>query len=159
MAKAKIISLEQTENGGLFTICYENKSENEFEEFVNRFKSDATYKEDLHVILNAIQRMLTASGFLERRFRPEGKMKDCVCAIPVTTNKLRLYCLRLSDCVLIVGNGGRKQTRTYEENEELNGYVIELQKLDALIKAEIKRGNITINGTAIEGITDKNFDL
>ena len=104
-------------------------------------------------------KMLDASGFLERRFRPEGKMKDHVCALPVTTNKLRLYCLRLSDCILIVGNGGRKQTKTYEEDEVLNGYIIELQKLDALLKEGIKNGTITIQGTALEGINDKIFDL
>lgn len=157
--QAKIISLEQTENGGLFTISYEDKNESEFEEFIDKFKNDATCKEDLHVILNAIQKMLDASGFLERRFRPEGKMKDHVCALPVTTNKLRLYCLRLSDCILIVGNGGRKQTKTYEEDEVLNGYIIELQKLDALLKEGIKNGTITIQGTALEGINDKIFDL
>ena len=159
MDNAKIISLEQTENGGLFTICYESKDESEFENFINRFKDDATCKEDLHVILTAIQRMLDVSGFIERRFRPEGKMKDCVCAIPVTTSKLRLYCLRISDSILIVGNGGRKQTKTYEESDELNGYVIKLQKLDALIKAELKQGSLTINGTMLDGINDKTFKL
>ena len=159
MDNAKIISLEQTENGGLFTICYESKDESEFENFINRFKDDATCKEDLHVILTAIQRMLDVSGFIVRRFRPVGKMKDCVCAIPVTTSKLRLYCLRISDSILIVGNGGRKQTKTYEESDELNGYVIKLQKLDALIKAELKQGSLTINGTMLDGINDKTFKL
>ena len=38
--------------------------------------------------------------------------------ITVTSNKLRLYCLRLSDGVLIVGNGGQKKTRTYDERYE-----------------------------------------
>jgi len=45
----------------------------------------------------------------------------------------------LSDSVLIVGNGGVKTTRTHEEDDTLNGYVISLQKLDALLKADIKR--------------------
>jgi hypothetical protein len=36
----------------------------------------------------------------------------------------------MSDQVLIVGNGGVKNTKTYEENEELSGYVMDLQKFD-----------------------------
>ncbi len=59
--------------------------------------------------------------------------------LPVVSGKLRLYCLRLSDSVLIAGGGGRKSTKTYNEDSNLNGYVISLQKLDELIKVEVKR--------------------
>ena len=114
MTKAKIISVDQTEKAGLFTICFENYSESEFEKFILKFKDDAYLQRDLQIILSALQRMLRTSGFLERYFRPEGKMKDNVCALPVTSGKLRLYCLRLSDSVMIVGNGGQKNTKTYQ---------------------------------------------
>lgn len=110
-------------------------------------------------ILSALRRMLETSGFLERYFRPEGKVKDQVCALPIEYGKLRLYCLRMSDCVLIVGNGGKKTTRTYNESEELSGYVISLQKLDELIKVAVKNGDITIVEKTITGIETKEFDL
>ena len=35
-------------------------------------------------------------------------------------------------------------TRTHEEDNTLNGYVISLQKLDALLKADIKKGLVRI---------------
>lgn len=159
MGKAKILSVEQTEKAGLFTICFESDNISEFEKFISNFKDDAYCQRDLQIILSAIQRMLVTSGFLERYFRPEGKMKDNVCALPIAGGKLRLYCLRLSDSVLIVGNGGHKTTKTYEESEELNGYVISLQKLDALIKTGVKNGEITIEERSIEGINDKFFEL
>lgn len=159
MGKVKILSVEQTEKAGLFTICFESDNISEFEKFISRFKDDAYCQRDLQIILSALQRMLMTSGFLERYFRPEGKMKDNVCALPITGNKLRLYCLRLSDSILIVGNGGRKTTKTYEESGELSGYVISLQKLDELIKAGIKNGEITIEEKSIDGIDDKFFDL
>ena len=159
MAKAKIRSVEQTEKAGLVTICFENCSEYEVEKFVLKFKDDAYLQRDLQVILAALQRMLRTSGFLERYFRPEGKMKDNVCALPVTSGKLRLYCLRLSDSVMIVGNGGQKNTKTYQESEELQGYVINLQKLDKLIRAAVRNGDITIEERIIEGIDNKNFSL
>ena len=159
MTKAKILSVEQTEKAGLFTICFESESTSEFEKFINKFKDDAVCQRDLQIILLSLQRMLETSGFLERYFRPEGKMKDRVCALPIESGKLRLYCLRISDYVLIVGNGGRKTTKTYEESEELNGYVISLQKLDSLLKMEIKKGNVTIEERVIKGLEEKEFEL
>ena len=86
-------------------------------------------------------------------------MSDNVCALPVYKSGLRLYCLRLSDSVLIVGNGGVKNTKTYQENEDLNGYVINLQKLDALLKADINKGIVRIEKTEIIGVDDKEYDI
>ena len=59
----------------------------------------------------------------------------------------------------IVGNGSVKSTRTHEEDETLNGYVISLQKLDALLKADIKKGLARIEKTEIIGVDDKGYDL
>lgn len=72
---------------------------------------------------------------------------------------MRLYCLRLSDSVMIVGNGGIKTARTYEQDNTLNGYVISLQKLDALLKADIKKGIVRIEKTEIIGADKKEYDL
>ena len=96
-------------------------------------------------------------GAFERFFRPEGKMSDNVCALPVVSSKLRLYCLRLSDKILILGNGGVKKTRTYNEDDELKGYVLTLQKFDRLIKEGVEDGTITVTENTLE--TDKTFDL
>lgn len=159
MAKAKILSVEQIAKAGLFSICFQNEDLSEFEKFIIRFKDDAYCQRDLQVILSAIQRMLAASGFLERYFRPEGKMKDNVYALPIDSGKLRLYCLRLSDSVMVVGNGGQKKTKTYQDSEELQGYVISLQKLDELIKDAVRKGDIIIEEREIKGIDDKYFDL
>ena len=78
---------------------------------------------------------------------------------PTDHVELRLYCLRLSDSVLIVGNGGVKNTRTYEESDELSGYVITLQKLDMLLKQAERSGKVTIEETKITGIDKQTFNL
>lgn len=156
--KARILSLEQTEAAGLFTIIFEDQNQSEFVRFITKFKDDAVRKNDLRIILNQIDAMLL-NGVAERRFRPEGKMNDGVCALPVYKSGLRLYCLRLSDSVLIVGNGGVKGSKTYEEDKDLNGYVISLQKLDALLKSDIKNGIVRIEKTEIIGIEDKEYNL
>ncbi len=154
---ATIKSIEQTEQAGLFSICIDGEL-SEFEKFLEKFKSDAVYQQDFNIIIAAVQKMMN-NGFLERYFRPEGKMTDRVGALPIHKSRLRLYCLRLSDSVLIVGNGGIKDTRTYEENDELSGYVISLQKLDALLKAEEQAGTISIEVAEIKGVENKEFDL
>lgn len=65
----------------------------------------------------------------------------------------------MSDSVLIVGNGGEKNTKTYEESAELNGYVISLQKLDELLKQEIASGSVVIETANIVGADEKLFDI
>ena len=107
-------------------------------------------------IVNFIGKIADTGAF-ERYFRPEGKMNDHVVAMPIVQSKLRLYCLRLSDKILILGNGGVKNTKTYEESEELKGYVLTLQKFDNLIKEGIKNGTITVTENKIE--TDNTFDV
>ena len=102
-------------------------------------------------MIYAIQKM-AENGILERYFRYESKHTSGVCAIPVTTSKLRLYCLRLSDKILILGNGDVKNTRTYQEDQRLLGYVIDLQEFEDFIKRGVRKGSITISETEISGI-------
>lgn len=45
-------------------------------------------------------------------------------AIPITTNnKLRLYCLRVSDRILIIGGGEEKRVRAYQDDAALTRMV------------------------------------
>lgn len=94
---------------------------------------------------------------MERYFRPEGKVRDSVVALPVLRSKLRLYALRLSDKILILGNGGEKKTRTYDEDDTLRGYVLTLQRFEELIKDGVRDGSVIITESEIE--TDKTFDI
>ena len=132
------------------------ESDSEFERFYARFKDDAEYNPDLMKIVALINK-IADMGALERYFRPEGKLKDGVCALPVLQSKLRLYCLRLSDKILVLGNGGVKKTRTYNEDDMLKGYVLTLQNFEKLIREGEKDGTISITANTIE--TDKTFDI
>lgn len=84
-------------------------------------------------------------------------MSDRVCALPVLKSRLRLYCLRLSDKILILGNGGVKATPTYNEDDTLKGYVITLQNFDKLITEGVKNGSILVTENTIE--TKNTFDI
>lgn len=97
MSQATIKTLAQTERNGLFSLTFAGEALSEFEKFIQRFKDEADVVRDLDHILAAIQHMLEGAGFLERYFRPEGRMGDNLCALPIESGRLRLYCLRLSD--------------------------------------------------------------
>lgn len=155
---ATIEPVEQGNSASLYTISFVKDDLSEFAKFMSNFKDNARLQRDYQIILLALQRIME-NGALERYFRPEGKYSDGVCALPISSGKLRLYCLRLSDKILIIGNGGIKDSKTYNENNELNGYVIDLQKFDSLIKAAIKDGSISIEETEIKGINNKTFEL
>ena len=77
----------------MYTIQFLSDDDSEFEKFYDKFRNELEYNEDFERLLNILGR-IADFGALERFFRPEGKMNDRVCALPVLKSKLRLYCLR-----------------------------------------------------------------
>ena len=98
-------------------------------------------------------------GALERYFRPEGSINDNLCAIPIESGNIRLFCLRISDQILILGNGDKKTTRTYQEERRLLGYALDLQKFDKLLKKDLEDGVVTIEERTLKYIEDKEYLL
>ncbi|MDE5750223.1 MAG: hypothetical protein K2H87_05585 [Duncaniella sp.] len=156
MSEVELILLNEGNNCTLYSIQFNSEDNSEYERFYAKFIEDAKLNRDLLRIVQIVDK-IADQGALERFFRPEGKMRDSVVALPVLTSKLRLYCLRLSDGVLILGNGGVKNSRTYEEDDSLRGYVLTLQKFEELLNEGKRDGSITITERYIE--TDKTFDL
>lgn len=156
MSEAELILVNDAKNCTMYTIQFLGETDSEFERFYNKFKGELEYNEDFDRLLNVLERIGNFGAF-ERYFRPEGKLKDRVYALPVLKSRLRLYCLRLSDKILILGNGGVKNSRTYDENDELKGYVLTLQKFDNLLKEGVKDGSIVVTENTIE--TDNTFEL
>lgn len=154
----KLEFIEKSEKAALYTICFNSDSVSEFTKFMLKYRNHAELNKDFQRIIYALNKCLEV-GVLERYFRLEGKMKDNLCALPIESGKLRLYCLRLSDKILIIGNGGVKNSRTYNENPELSGYVITLQKFDEILKMEVKSGTITVEQMDITGYEDKTFKI
>ena len=155
---ATVKTIEQNDNVSLYSICFNGDELSEYEKFLATFKSNARLNHDFQTIIMALAKIVER-GALERFFRNEGRMKDDLCALSLDSKHLRLYCLRISDQILIVGNGGEKSTRTYQEDEQLSGYVMDLQKFDELLRQAQKNGTITIENNVITGIDKATFDL
>ena len=92
-------------------------------------------------------------GAEDRHFRYEGTLRDRVMALPshLETTSLRLYLLNIQAKILILGNGGLKNTATYEEDENLHRQVRTLQKIDIELKQREKKKVIVVTGTELLG--------
>ena len=156
MSEVELLLVDSSDKCTLYTIQFLSDDKNEFEKFIAKFRNDAELNPDFQAIMRFLEEIMS-NGALERYFRREGKMNDSVVALPVLKSKLRLYCLRLTNRILVIGNGDVKNSRTYEEDNTLQGYVIDLQKFERLLKQEIRSGNVEITESQI--VTDKTFEL
>lgn len=156
--KTTVELVEQSTKVSFYSISFQMDRTTGFERFLSKFEEEAEFNEDYQKILAALEIILD-KGALERYFRPEGTMKDNLCALPLESGDIRLYCLRLSDEILILGNGDRKTTRTYQEDTRLLGYALDLQKFDRLLKDDIEEGFVTIEERTLKYIEDQVYLL
>lgn len=156
MSEVELLLVNSSDSCTMYTIQFLSDDKSEFEKFVSKFRNDAVLNTDFQTIMRFVEQILS-NGALERYFRPEGKMRDSVVALPILKSKLRLYCLRLTDKILVLGNGGVKNSKTYEDDDTLQGYVIDLQKFEELLNQEVHSGNVEITEKEIK--TDKTFEL
>lgn len=103
-------TIEQNDNVSLYSICFDGNKWSEYEKFLTKFKDNAKLNRDFQTIILAMAKIIE-HGALERFFRNEGKINDNLCALSIDSRKLRLYCLRISNQILIVGNGGEKNDK------------------------------------------------
>ena len=81
MSELELGLLTNWYNCTLYTIKFLEDSQNEFQKFVSKFREDATYGQDYEQIAIFLDQIIKR-GALERYFRPEGKMRDHVVALP-----------------------------------------------------------------------------
>lgn len=154
MKKRTTVELvEQSEKVSFYSISFQMDRTTEFERFLSKFEEEAEFNEDYQKILEALEIILDR-GALERYFRPEGAIRDNLCALPLESGNIRLYCLRISDEILILGNGDRKETRTYQEDTRLFGYALDLQKFDRLLRDDLDKGFVTIEERTLKSIEE-----
>ena len=159
MKKRTTVDLvEQSEKVSFYSISFQMDRTTEFERFLSKFEEEAEFNEDYQRILAALEIILDR-GALERYFRPEESINDNLCAIPIESGNIRLFCLRISDQILILGNGDKKTTRTYQEDRRLLGYALDLQKFDKLLKKDLEDGVVTIEERTLKYIENNEYLL
>ena len=143
--------LEEYERVNFYSIRMKDAELTELEAFFEKFPAGCEYDDDIDVIISWLDQ-IAERGALERYFRPEGKYGDGVGVIPVNVgNKVRLYCLRLSDKILVFGNGGVKDAKSCEESEALAPYVKTLMDTSRFISSRINDGTMVLVDKEIIG--------
>ena len=142
--------LEDGEKVSLYSPHFEGEEYSEFEKFLLEYKD--TYPDDIRQLVYRLD-IIKRDGAIDRYFRYEGTKRDRVMALPshLETTSLRLYLLNIQAKVLILGNGGLKNTATYQEDENLHRQVKTLQKIDIQLKKREKNNVIVVKGTELLG--------
>ncbi|TDE27065.1 hypothetical protein E0I61_15575 [Flavobacterium ranwuense] len=124
----------------------------EAEKFILNFIDKKEFEEDLGIITKMIEK-IGKSGAEPRNFRNVGKMRDDVASLPeyLYSSKLRLYVIHISKNIVIIGNGGYKTTKTYNEDPFLDSCVSLLQTIDFKIKSNIKYNRLSIINRKLVG--------
>lgn len=143
--------IEEHEQVNFYSIKLEEEELAELDRFFEKFPEGCEYDDEIDVIL-AWMDHIAEHGALERYFRPEGRFGDGVGVIPIDLgNKVRLYCLRLSDNILVFGNGGIKDASSWEKSPTLAPYVELLIETSKFIASRIKSGAIVLVDKEILG--------
>ena len=138
------VSFEKTQ---FYTIEEVRKGISETDEFFIRFKDNPDYQKDIETISYWIQKIGKESGALERHFRPESRAK----AIPIIKSKLRLYCYRISDELVILGNGGIKSSQKVQHSPDAIPHFEVMNTLAFVIQMKLENDQIEIAGKNISG--------
>ena len=136
--------IEEHDHVNFYSIHLEEEELSELERFFEKFPEGCPYDDEIDTIIAWLDK-IGENGALERYFRPEGKYGDGVGVIPIDIgNKLRLYCLRISDKILIFGNGGIKDANSWQNSETLAPFVEMLIDTSRFVASRIKDGTIIL---------------
>lgn len=136
----------ETENVSMYSPRYDNEENNEFNKFLiaNRSHTHPQLKKFFEAILSFLEK-IGETGALERYFRLEG---GNIKAIPLyvdepmidrNVGKMRLYCLRLSDRVLILGGGTVTSAKKNKDDQVILEIIGDLKDIEHSIKKLIGR--------------------
>lgn len=156
--KVTIEVFEELDKVTFYSIRINSNEDLEADDFFGKSFDYKKFEEDISIISKVIDKM-GEKGAEPRNFRNAGKSVDDVGAIPeyLYSSKLRLYAIRLSNEIVILGNGGLKTTKTYNEDPYLNDCVETLIKIDRYLKSRIKGGTVTLYKNQLFG--NLNFTL
>ncbi|NJN25196.1 MAG: hypothetical protein HC819_04055 [Cyclobacteriaceae bacterium] len=154
-----------------YTIRFEHEKNSEFEKFILKHGSDKTIHNEFNDLIALLKRLGEEIGAKERYFSRKEKKAE---ALPPKWNNLlpkerrlhvkfqhnlRLYCMRISDEIVFLFNGGVKTPGpiTAQECKIVRKYFEMANKLVEVIEEAIKENNIVLSGIKLE--IEKDFEL
>jgi hypothetical protein len=103
----------------IYSVILEGEEQTLFDDFLQAHKNE--FKQEIKSILSRLVQIGKETGARNSFFKhDEGTFGDAVCALYDTPEcNLRLYCIRLGMDIIIVGGGGRKTVRAWQDDENL----------------------------------------
>lgn len=121
----------------------------ETDKFFLRFIHEKEYLEDVQTIKYWIEKIGREFGALERYFRPERKANAL--PIPPPKSNLRLYCLRVSDEIVILGNGGIKSSKLVQNSPDALPHFNLMNLVAFILKMKNENDQTSFREKEIEG--------
>ncbi len=164
--KIEILYLEQLqfEKVSYYTVRVVGKAMTEFDEFQKKFNVPGKNKDQLAEINRFIKTMGNDYGALDQYFKREGYAERLpppyyrfVESDGETDFGLRLYCIRLTDEVVILLNGCRKTAQAVKNCSNCFEHFQLANQISDAIYAAMQNGEIEIDGFDL--LTDEDFVL
>lgn len=141
-----------------YTFVVEGREQSETGAFFSRFEHNSELANDLNLLVAWVQEIGKNRGAKSRYFRFENDAT----ALPPPARimaelgdrycRFRLYCVRLTDEVVILANGGRKTSQTVQDSPELMAHFRFANKMARQLIELIQEGELVVDGKQITNI-------
>lgn len=132
-----------------YTIRYDDSELSETDKFIKRFLEEETvYKDDLDDIVNWINE-IGIRGLKYINLRAEN---DAYALPPYTeSSNLRLFCIKITNSIILLGNGGIKSSQTVQESNDLSMKFHDINRFSKSINEAIRSGNLIVDKMTLKG--------
>lgn len=137
----------------IYSVVFDGDKDTLLEQF---FSENSSEEELLVRMLGKIKSMADKTGCLRQFFKEgEGRLGDGVVALAV--KNMRLYGIYFNRTVILLGSGGMKNVRAYQDDPVLNGKAEQMRYVASEINKAIRDRSIRVSD---DGELDcKNFEV
>lgn len=145
--KFRIVKIQELSGPrtSIYSIILDGEDSTLLEKFV--IENESKFPSEVEYLLNKLEIMGNKTGAPDYYFTGgEGNLGDQVCVLKdIPAKKLRLYCIRLGNCTLILGGGGYKNVRALQDDPKLKAENYLLREVSHLLGERLKERDISID--------------
>jgi len=148
-----------------YSILFEDEEDSLFEQFINKYIEDEGTKEELVEMVEWIRKIGDEIGAKTKYFRHEGATSDAKALPPPArfiegaAGSLRLYCLVLSEQVVVLYNGGVKTKNKAQDCPNVSSHFRLANKISKVITQSFIEKEIRWNEEDTDITFDDGFEL
>lgn len=154
--KSKLVYLTHLsgDKASIYSIVSEESKVPFLDHFISEHRKD--FIQDLMSIMGRLKSIGNTIGAVETFFKLDEGLEwdDLVCALyDIPDKHLRLYCIRMNENIVVVGNGGPKDVRAWQDDPKLSREVTEMMHYSKIIRTKLRDGSLRISedGLRFEG--------